>query len=238
MVDEAHATGVLGPRGRAWPKPWASPGKWISTWARFSKALGSLGGLRGRGPAPGGLPAQPGPVVHLLHRPGRPRCWGRLARPWRLWRRSRSAGFFYWRNPRLSPEASARRGWIAWGAKPRSSRCWWAKTPAPWSSPPASGAGSHGGGLPSAHGDRRAGPGCGFPCPRPTPGRICTPPGRPSFRWAARWVSSHDQFGFSARLGYLRPYLAPPNRGLGQGGTDGVDPRPSLPGRFPGWWII
>ncbi len=29
---------------------------------------------------------------------------------------------------------------------------------------------------------------------------------------------------FSARLGYLRPYLAPPNRGLGQGGTDGINP--------------
>ena len=175
MVDEAHATGVLGARGGGLAEALGLTPRVDIHMGTFSKALGSQGGYV----------AGDRRLIDYLHNRARSFIYSTALAPpvlgaigQALDDRGAGAGAaaFSGREARaFRQELAARRAWISWGAKPRSSRCWWETTTGPWSSPPA--CGSRGSWRwPCARPRcRRAGPGCGFPCRRPTPGRICTP---------------------------------------------------------------
>ena len=169
MVDEAHATGVLGPGG--------GPGRGIGTHAadryphgHFLQGSGVAGGIRGRGPAPYRLPAQPAPVVHLFHGPAAPGPGGHRRGPEH---RERGAG--------EAPVLAGRGQVLSGSAYPTGFDCLGSDTqmragiggrqrPDPEIRRRPAGAWSHGRGLPSAHGDPGAGPGAVFPVGRPLPG--------------------------------------------------------------------
>ena len=231
MVDEAHATGVLGPGGAGLAEELGLTPRVDIHLGTFSKALGSLGGYV----------AGDRRLIDYLHNRARsfiystalpPPVLGAIGAALEIVREEPERRHFLLDEARAFREVLRQAGFdclesetqivpVLVGDNARTLKF-------------AAGLREHG--LmavafrpPTVTPGR---PGYGFPCRPPTPGRTCAPPGKPSFRWAARWVSSHDQFGFSARLGYLRPYLAPPNRGLGQGGTDGVDPALTLLGGF------
>ena len=126
VVDEAHGLGVAGAAAR--------PGRASSAWpgcphvivtATLSKSLGSPG-RRGARPARGRrAPGQPGPAVHLRHRPG-PGCGRRppsprsgRSRPTPSWPAGPRAG----RDPGAAPagvEPPGRRGAVGADARARS----------------------------------------------------------------------------------------------------------------------
>ena len=222
MVDEAHATGVLGAKGGGLAEALGLTREVDIHLGTFSKALGSQGGFV----------AGDRRLVDYLHNRARsfiystalaPPVLGAIDQALQIVVQEPERRLFLQAGIReFSPGACSRRAWISWGAKPRLSRCWWEKTTAPWSLPPVSWTRGSWRWPCARPRCRRAGPGCGFPCPRPMPKMTCPGPGRSSWPRPGPWVWGHDHPGLFPRLGRLRPGLGTAGGGLRRP-DDGLD---------------
>jgi 8-amino-7-oxononanoate synthase len=135
MIDEAHATGVLGPKGAGLAEALGLTGRIDVHMGTFSKALGSLGGYV----------AGDRRLIHYLHNKARafiystalpPPVLGAIDKALDLVRATPSAGIICWSRRIFSATDSAGRVLTPCPVKPRLSRCWRGRMPGPWSLPP------------------------------------------------------------------------------------------------------
>ena len=101
MIDEAHATGVLGARGAGLAEALGLTDRVEIHMGTFSKALGSLGGYV----------AGDRRLIDYLHNRARSfiystalgrRSWAPLKQPWRSWPGSRSGAPIFWKSRKNS----------------------------------------------------------------------------------------------------------------------------------------
>ena len=131
MVDEAHATGVLGAKGGGLAEALGLTREVDIHLGTFSKALGSQGGFV----------AGDRRLVDYLHNRARsfiystalaPMVLGAIDQALEIVAQEPERRLFLQRESENFRQGLLRRpGWISWGAKPRLSRCWWEKTTAP-----------------------------------------------------------------------------------------------------------
>ena len=90
MVDDAHASGVLGKNGRGTVDHFGLHGRVHIQVGTLSKAIGALGGYIAGSRALQGVAHPARAALPLQHLPSRPRWRPPASRPWRCWSRSRS----------------------------------------------------------------------------------------------------------------------------------------------------